>query len=466
MGDEQKNEKIGRTDLTDCRIVAGGAAAAGFHVVPRSVLGGQGDKSPGDKLNIACVGLGGEGQWNLKHCETENIVALCDVDWRVASPTFDRYSGAAKYRDYRRMLDREKDIDAVIVATPDHSHAVIAAEAMKRGKHVYGQMPLTHDVWEARQLANITDDTGVTTQMGNARHSGPDIRRACEWVWSGKLGDVREVHCWTYLPRWPQGVKRPKSKNSVPSKLDWNLWLGPAPKRAYNRAYHPFKWRGWTDFGTGALGAMGCDLLDAPFWALKLDQAPSFKVDATCTGASSESYPEASVVRYHFPARGDMPPVTVNWYDGGLQPPRPREMQASREHLGGSGVIFVGDECKMAFGPLVDGTLRGQAGPRLIPERLTHTKGRPKKQIPRVKERFDWRQDSRHEQEWIRACKKGEQPCANFGYSGPLTEMVLLGNVALLSGGYIEWDSEKMRVKTPKKANNLIRREYRKGWSL
>ena len=466
MGAEHKNEEVRRTDRTDGRFVAGGAAAAAFHAVPRSVLAGGGKKSPGEKLNIAGVGLGAEGCWNLEHCETENIVALCDVDWKVASSTFDRYSGAARYKDYRRMLDKEKDIDAVIVATPDHTHAVIAAEAMKRGKHVYCQMPLTHDVWEARQLTKIAEKTGVTTQMGNARHSGPDIRRACEWVWSGALGDVREVHCWTDLPRWPQGVKRPKGKPSVPSRLDWNLWLGPAPKHAYNPAYHPYRWRGWTEFGTGALGAMGCDLLDAPFWALKLDQAASFTVDATSTGASADSYPEASVVRYRFPARGDMPPVTVNWYDGGLQPPRPAEMPETREHVGGSGVIFVGDECKMAFGPLVDGTLRGQAGPRLMPEHLTRSKKRPKKQIPRVKERFHWREDSRHEQEWIRACKKGEQPCANFGYSGPLTEMVLLGNVALLSGGYLEWDSDSMKAKTPGKANDLIRREYRSPWSL
>ena len=436
-------------------------AAGVFSIVPRHVLGRTADKPPSEKLNIAAVGLGAMGCTNLENCHGENIVALCDVDWQTAAVAFQRYPKAAKYRDYRKMLDQEPGIDAVVIATPDHTHAVITAEAIKRGKHVYTQMPLAHDVWEARQLATLAHQSGVTTQMGNDRHSGPGVRRVCEWIWSGALGAVGEVHCWTNRPQWPQGIARPRERPTVPSRLDWDLWIGPAPVRPYHPAYHPYNWRGWQDFGTGALGAMGCHILDAPFWALKLGEADRFTVEASSRGVNDQTWPKTSTILYKFPARASLPPVTIIWYDGGRKPPRPEGWPDAREHVGSGGTFFIGEKCTMAFGALTAGTHPGQAGPRLIPEsRMTN---QPPNTIPRVK---DDRAVSQHEQEWIRACKLGRQPCSSFDYAGPLTEMVLLGNVALRSRTPIEWDRRRMEIVNNADANRHLRREYRTGWML
>ena len=434
-------------------------------VAARHVLGQARKKKPSaEKLNIACVGLGAMGADNLDACETENIVALCDVDWRMASVTFQRYPKAKRYTDYRKMLDRQKDLDAVIVATPDHTHAVITAAAMRRGKHVYTQMPLAHDIWEVRQLVQIARETKVATQMGNSRHSGADVRRVCEWIWSGVLGPVRQVHCWTNRPRWPQGMARPKAASPAPRQLDWDLWIGPAPMRPYHRAYHPYRWRGWRDFGTGALGAMGCHTLDAAFWALKLGQADRFTVEADSTGVGAESWPRASTIRYRFPARGTMPPVTLTWYDGGRKPDRPAELPDSREHVGSNGTFFYGDKGKMAFGAMVNaGPIRFVSGPQLMPESRMRSVARPREILPRVK---GWQKPGRHEQEWIRACKRGRQPCSRFDLAAPLTEMALLGNVALLTGKPIEWDAKARKVVNVPEANRHIRRAYRTGWRL
>ena len=419
--------------LSRRQLLGGASAAAAFAVVPGHVLGGKGRKAPSDKLNVAGVGLGIQGCESLENCG-ENVVAVCDVDWQVAAEGLKRFGKAAKFKDYRRMLDKQRDIDAVVVSTPDHTHAVVAAEAIRRGKHVYVQPPLAHDVWEARRLATLAREAGVVTQMGNESHSGPDIRKACEYVWGGTLGAVREVHCWTNAPCWPQGMARPKAAPPVPPKLDWDLWLGPAARRPYSPAYHPFDWRGWVDFGTGALGAMGTDLLNAPFWVLKLGEAETFTVEADSTGTTPAAWPTSSTVRFRFPARGEMPPVTVTWFDGGRKPPRPAELPATRKHVGGSGIFFLGEKCKMAMGAVIAGTRAGQAGPRLMPEALMAS-AKPKQTIPRVKfDRGMWVQRSRHEREWVAACKKGRPPCASFDTAGPLTEMVLLGNVAILAG--------------------------------
>jgi len=465
MTDRKQRAPAGTATLSRRGVLRGGLAAASVAIVPRHVLGGKGRKPPSEKLNLAAVGLGVMGCENLANCG-ENVVAVCDVDWELASVALKRYPKAARYKDYRRMLDRQRGIDAVIVATPDHTHAVITAEAVKRGKHVYTQAPLTHDVWEARRLAGLARENRVITQMGNERHSGPDIRRACEWLWSGALGDVRQVYCWTNRPQWPQGIGRPKDTLAVPRHLDWDLWLGPAPKRPYHPAYHPCTWRGWVDFGTGALGAMGCHILDAPFWALKLDKADTFTVEARSTGVNGETWPKASTIHYRFGARGEMPPVTVTWYDGGRRPPRPDDWPDTREHVGSNGTFFIGEKCTMALGALTAGTHPGQAGPRLLPESRMRTNP-PPKTIPRVRSsQRTWHERSRHEQEWVRACKKGKQPCAGFDYAGPLTEMVLLGNVALLAGKPIEWDRKKMKVTNEPDANRYLRREYRDGWAL
>ena len=421
---------------------------------------------PVNKLNIAFVGLGACGLADATKCIGHNVVALCDVDWKLSAVAMKKFPKAAKYKDYRRMLDKEKSIDAVVIATPDHTHGVITAEAMKRGKHVYTEMPMAHDVWEVRQLMRIAKDSGVITQMGNERHSGPTIRRACEMVWGGGLGAIREIHCWTNRPVWPQGDVKIKSGSSGPDDLAWDLWLGPAPKRAYNQAYHPYRWRGWLDFGTGALGAMGCHVMDGPFWAMKLAEADSFSVEAESTGASGGLYPAASTIRYRFPARGDMPPVTITWYDGGRKPAKPKGFPSERG-LGGNGSIFVGDKCSMTFGGITAGTLAGQAGPRTIPEFADITPvNKSVKKIPTVPDRYGWRIGARHIQEWLNACGKGVQPCSSFDQAGPLTEMVLLGNVALQAGEKIEWDRKQMKVTNVPAANKFIRREYRKGWSI
>ena len=464
---KQQDDKRNKS-LTRRHFLAGTAAAAGCAVVPSSVFGQRRDQStkvaPSEKLNIAGVGLGARGLGNMEKCVDANIVALCDVDWTLAATAMKRYPDAAKYKDFRRMLDQEKSIDAVLVSTPDHTHAVIAAEAMKRGKHVYVETPLAHDVWEARELARLAAETGVTTQMGNERHSGSGIRRAVEMIWGGGLGAIREVHCWTNRPQWPQGIDRPKAKTPPHAGLAWDLWLGPAAQRSYDPAYHPYRWRGWLDFGTGALGAMGCQLLDVAFWGLELGGTKSFSVEAESTGTNGETYPKASTVRYRFPARGDLPPVVINWYDGGRQPSRPEQLPYLRE-VGSNGVVFVGEQHTMMFGPTVFGTNPRQIGPRTIPEFTQIQNVRPFKKIPPVKD-SDWTKGNRHIQEWISACKTGTQPCASFEHSAPLTEMVLLGNVALASDKPIEWDSDAMRITNAPNADQLIRRPYREGWSL
>ena len=456
----------GRTLSRRRFLGASAAAAATVQIVPSCVLGAPGRKRPGSKLNIACVGLGAMGADCVNACGTENIVALCDVDWRMAAVTFKRFPKAKRYRDYRRMLDTEKSIDAVIVATPDHTHAVITAAAMKRGKHVYTQMPLTHDVWEARRLAEIARETKVATQMGNERYSGPTIRSVCEWLWDGCIGPVREVHCWTNRPQWPQGLARPKAVRGVPSHLAWDLWLGPVSARAYSPSYHPYHWRGWRAFGTGALGAMGCHVMDGAFWALKLGDAASFTVEAKSVGGTPESYPRASTIRYRFGRRGDMPPVTLTWYDGGRRPARPKEMPATREFVGSNGTIFVGDKGKLAFGALTAGTNPGQAGPRFIPESLRQSYRPPKPTIPRITGRGKWVKASRHIEDWLRACKGGRAACSAFDVAAPLTEIVLLGNVALLAGKPITWDCKAMKIVNEPQANAFIRRKYRPGWTL
>jgi len=453
------------------RFLRDGAVAAGCLIVPGSVLGTKtaggapaAKRPPSETLNIAGVGLGARGLGNMEKCHGTNIVALCDVDWGLAATALRQYPDAAKFRDFRKMLDRQRDIDAVVVSTPDHTHAVIAAEAIRRGKHVYVEPPLAHDVWEVRSLARLARQSGVATQMGNERHSSAGIRRAVEMIWGGGLGPIREVHCWTNRPQWPQGIGRPETQATPPAGLDWDLWLGPAPQRAFDPAYHPYRWRGWLDFGCGALGAMGCHLLDAAFWGLRLAEVKAFSVEAESTGVNDQTYPQASTVRYRFPARGDQPPVTITWYDGGRQPPGPEPLPYLRE-LGSNGSLFFGEEHIMIFGPTVFGTNPGQVGPRTIPEFTPVENKVPYKKIPPVNE-GNWTKGDRHIQEWISACKSGTQPCASFEHSAPLTQMVLLGNVALLAEEPIDWDGEKMRITAAPQTNRLLRREYREGWSL
>ncbi|MHC4623290.1 MAG: Gfo/Idh/MocA family protein [Planctomycetota bacterium] len=438
-------------------------AAAAFTIVPRRVLGGPRYTPPSEKLNIAGVGVGGMGKSNLKNLADENIVAVCDVDEDYAGKVFDSYPQAKKYTDFRKMLEKQKEIDAVVVATPDHTHAVISMMAIKMGKHVYCQKPLTHSVYEARMLTEAARKYKVATQMGNQGHSGEGIRLVCEWIWDGAIGEVCEVHAWTNRPVWPQGIDRPKDVPPVPAALDWDLWLGPAPQRPYHPSYLPFNWRAWWDFGTGALGDMACHVLDPVFWALKLgypkavEACHSYDVREMWKRAdNTETYPRASIVRYEFPARGGMPPVRLKWYDGGMLPPRPEELEPSRQiDKKGSGVIFVGDKGKLMCGTYGD-------SPRLIPESKMREYKRPAKTLARIEGGVGG-----HEKNWVRACKGGEPACSNFDYAGFLTEAVLMGNLAIRHPGMrLNWDGENMRVTNLPEANEYVRREYREGWTL
>jgi predicted dehydrogenase len=420
-------------------------------------LGGVGNTPPSEKLNIAGIGIGGMGKSNLRQLESENIVALCDVDHEYAAPVFKRYPKAKVYTDYRKMLDQQKDIDAVMIATPDHTHAVISMAAMRRGKHVYCQKPLTHDVYESRMLAKAAKEEGVVTQMGIQGHSGEGGRLISEWIADGAIGEVTEVDAWCSLSYYPFGhtwwsskwSRRPKDTPAVPATLDWDLWLGPAAKRLYHPAYHPGVWRCWWDFGCGMMGDRGAHTLDPVFRALKLGAPTS--VEATSVDLNPDTHPVASIVVYRFDARGDLPPVKLTWYDG-LRPPRPEELEDGRRmgHAEG-GSLFKGTKGKLVAG------VYGES-PRLIPESRMKAYDKPPKSIPRV--------NGSHEQDWVRACKTGGRAGADFEYSGPLTEMCLLGNVARRVDARIEWDAANMKVTNIPEANKYVRTPYREGWSL
>ncbi len=437
-------------------------AAAGFMIVPRHVLGGRGYSPPSDTLNIGCIGVGGKGTSDIRSCSEENIIALCDVDDTQLAQFLksDRnspeqqamYDKAAKYQDFRVMLEKEKSIDAVTVSTPDHCHAVAAMMAMKMGKHAFVQKPLTHTIKEARILAKTAKEMNVVTQMGNQGHAGEGGRLINEWIWDGAIGEVREVHCWTNRPIWPQGIDAPQEIPSVPSTLNWDVWLGPARFRPYHPAYHPFKWRGFWDFGTGALGDMGAHILDHPFWALKLGHPTT--VQASSTPFTKDSCPLAEIVTYEFPQRGDLPPVTLKWYDGGMMPPRPEGLEPGRM-MGdsGGGGIFIGSKAMLMFSTYGD-------NPRIVPEAKMKEYRRPEKTIPRS--------PGIHE-EWIEAIKAGKKSSTDFSYSGKLTEVMLLGNVAVLTQEHkttLEWDGEKMEITNLPEANEFLHFEYRTGWKL
>ncbi len=460
---DQKLNKNADKEISRRKFLGGSAiATAAFTIVPSHVLGGPGKKSPSDKLNIACVGVGGKGRTDIEGVSSENIVALCDVD-QTQYKSFEKehkdkpelmaqYEKAKRYRDFRVMLDKEKNIDAVVISVPDHNHAVIAMKAMKMGKHIYCQKPLTHTVYEARLLAKTAKETGVVTQMGNQGHASEGARLINEWIWDGAIGDVREVHAWTNRPIWPQGIERPKEIPSVPPTLDWDVWLGPAPWRPYHPAYCPFAWRGWFDFGTGAVGDMGAHILDHPYWALGLKYPET--IQSSSTPMTDDSYPMASIVHYTFPARGNKPPVKLSWYDGGLTPPRPAELEPGRKMGdGGGGVLYIGDK-----GILMHGTYGDN--PRIIPETKMKEYKRPEKTIPRSPGIY---------LEWIEAIKTGKKSTTDFSYAGPLTETMLLGNVATRmkdKNTILKWDPEKMEITNLDEANQYLKMEYREGWEL
>ncbi|HEX5220031.1 MAG TPA: Gfo/Idh/MocA family oxidoreductase [Verrucomicrobiae bacterium] len=437
------------------QFLRGAAATSGVLLLPSGVFG-RNASSPNSKLNIAGIGLGSRGAVLLRdHFNGENIVALSDVDAKKAATTFKRFPQARRYEDFRMMLDKEKSIDAVVVATPDHTHAVAAMMAIKMGKHVYCEKPLTHTVWEARQLTRAAREHRVQTQMGNQGQASEETRRLCELVWADAIGPVREVHIWTDRPArglftryWPQGIERPEETVAVPDTLNWDLWLGPAPERPYHPIYVPHDWRGWWDFGTGALGDMGCHTFDPVFRALKLGHP--ITIEARSTPVNEETYPLASTVTYQFPARDKMPPVTLHWYDGGLRPPRPKELEDGKE-MGLSGRLLIGDK-----GVILNS--------RMLPESRDKEYGDPPRVLPR---------SIGHHAEWLEACRGGKPAGSNFDWAGPLTEVVLLGNVALRpqlrvaeTMRKLEWDGPALKFTNVSKANEFLQTTYRNGWNL
>ena len=475
-----KNEKQPPTLISRRTFVGTVATAAGITIVPRHVLG-AGFQAPSDTVNVAIVGYAhGMGSSNLQAIGTntsDNIVALCDCDESEAAAASIKRRGAVekfaskavKYKDFRTMLEKQKDIDAVLVATPDHTHAVVALAAMQLGKHVYVQKPQTRTVSEARILTEAARKYKVVTQMGNQGHSEEGLRVMEEWLNAGAIGQVREVHCWTNRPIWPQGMPRPTETPAVPEGCDWDLWIGPSPMRPYHPTYHPFGWRAWQDFGAGAMGDMGCHVMDASFQVLKLG-APDSVVASLAYNflppapgqrgygqrvQYNDSYPPSSVIHLSFPARGNMPPVKLHWYDGGILPERPEDLEPDRK-LPESGTIFVGDKGKMWCETYSE-------SPRLIPESfMASFTNRPPKTLPRVPGGR-----TGHEKNWLDAIRTHGQAVSHFDYAGPFTESVLLGNVALrYPGQRLLWDAKNMKVTNVPDADQYIQHNYRAGWAL
>jgi len=483
-----------------------GSAAAAFTIVPRHVLGGRGYQPPSDMVNVAGIGVGARGaqdiagiadpdvpierparsatgqpftpeqvaemearraQWAARMAAQRerqagqqqaqqeqqprhlaNIYALCDVDTEFAAHVFKGYPKAKVYQDYRRMLDEEKEIDAVVIGTPDHTHAVIAAYAMKMGKHVYVEKPLCKTVHECRRLAQIAEETNVVTQMGNQGHATEGSRKTVEWIQSGAIGDVREVHLSTNRPIWPQGdIPRPDGV-AVPNSLDWDIWLGPAPMKPYHPEICHFNWRGLWDYGTGAMGDMGAHILDAPVWALNLG-LPT-RIQASSTRYNDEFLPLAEMLTYEFAARGNMPPVKVTWVDGGLRPVRPAELEGGRPvqdavYLGDKGVIMHASH---------------GAEPEIVPRTAMDVYEPPEPWIPRTGDIYE---------DFIDAIKNGSKSSNDFTVAAHLTEIMLLGNIAVQMtrrNTTLEYDGAKGEFTNVPEANDLLHYEYRAGWTL
>jgi predicted dehydrogenase len=467
-------------------IKNGMLATAGFYIIPRRVLG-RGYTAPSDKITIAAIGVGGKGADDINHFADSgkaNIAFLCDVDDVTAADSRKKFPQAKYYKDYREMLSREaKSIDAVSVSTPDHTHAVAAMAAMQMHKHVYVQKPLTHDIYEARMLTEAAHKYKVVTQMGNQGASGDGVRRLAEWYQAGLIGDVHTVYCYTDRPIWPQGIDRPVSASTIPSTLDFNLWLGTAPQKDYFDGLLPFNWRGWWDYGTGALGDMACHIMAPPFAVLGL----GYPVSAECSvgtryvenwhaAYSPESGPISSHITLIFEGKNGKPNVELHWMDGGIQPTRPAEL-GSNELMGdgGNGAIFIGTKGNMMCGTY-------GVNPQLLPTSRTHSDSTPQT-IMRVPGG-----DEGHYAAWIEACmagygsEKAKNLSSNFDIAGPLTESVLMGNLAIRStniqkkngenieypGRHIKllWNGPEMRITNFEEANQFVKRTYRSGWSL
>lgn len=488
---DQKNHGMSRRQF----VSTAAAAAAGLTILPSGIISAKGRIAPSDKLNIAGIGIGGMGFANLKGMNSENIVALCDVDWKYSQRVFDAYPKAAKYKDFRKMYDEmHKSIDAVVVATADHTHALAAAIGMTLGKHAFVQKPLTHSAYESRLLTRLAEKHKLATSMGNQGSSGEGVRLTCEWIWNGEIGEVTKVEAFTDRPIWPQGLNRPEKGMWVPETLDWDLFIGPAPMRPYHEIYTPWNWRGWWDFGTGALGDMACHILHPVFTALKLKYP--IKAQGSSTLLLTDCAPNAEMVKITFPERVKpkdvkvkLPQVDVTWYDGGLQPAFPEGWPAGRNmNDAGGGVIFHGTKDKLICG------CYGK-DPWLLSGR--------KPVAPKVLRRVE----TSHEQDWIRACKESPEnrveTASPFSEAGPFNEMVVMGVMAVRLQALnkeLHWNGEKMEftnigdneefkicvadgfkihdghptfnktwtdpINAKKFAAELVNHKYREGWKL
>jgi len=448
------------------------AAAAAATIVPRYVLGGANHVPPSEKVNVALVGAGGQGRTNVRNLFREadaRVIALADPiaqedmnafyyrgmagrepvcqeiekHYAAGSPGF----RCAGYEDFRVMLEKEKSIDAVLCATPDHLHAYVSILSMRAGKHVYCEKPLTHNIWEARKVAQVAKETGAATQMGNSGHSNVGIRQTCEWIWDGAIGPVREVHGWTGAAKWFTHRGLPADRPPVPAGLNWDLWLGPRQPRPYHPTYAPVKWRSYWEFGTSMIGDMACHNLDPAVWALDL-HAPAH-VEACGSQVDPVTTPAGGIYRFQFGTRGQQPPVKVVWYDGGLRPERPADLP-EEDAMGSNGVLFIGDRgvlmCPGWGGP-----------PTLLPEARMDAYRRPPKTLPRSKG---------HHRDWLDACKGGPPASASFEYGARITELVLLGNVAMRAGKRIDWDGAAMKATNAPEADQYLHSSYRPGWEL
>src|SRR5262245_9221387 len=442
-----------RKGISRRRFVGHVAAGMAFTIVPGHVLSRRGRMAPSDKLNIACIGVGGMGANDVRGVgKTENIYALCDVDDRQAQRSVTAFPLAKRFKDFRVLFDKEaKNIDAVTVSTPDHFHTIAGMTAMKLGKHVRIQKPLARTLWEVKQLEDMARKSKVATQMGNQGHAEEGTRLIREWVEAGAIGTVREIQLWTNRPIWPQALDRPLDEFYTPTWLDWDVWLGPAPERPYHPAYAPFKWRGWWDFGTGALGDIACHSMDASFWALDLGYPT--RIEAESTKLFSESAPACSRISYSFAAKGNRAAVTVVWRDGSLYPPRPKEITDPLAWpFDTSGQLWIGDSGKLVAG------IYGE-NPRLLdPAKQAEVTAHPVPQkYPRTEGSYA---------EWIAACKGGTPAGSNIpDHSGPLTEMVLLGNLAVRTAQPIDVNPQTGAVLTPGIPEEYMKPRYRQGWS-
>lgn len=485
MKDNSNEKRFSRRKFLGATAVT----AAGVTILPSNVIAGFGHKAPSDKLNIACVGIGGMGRHDISNMTTENLVAMCDVDWSYAAKTLNDFPKARRFKDWRKMYDEMgKDFDAVLVATADHTHAIIAANAITMGKHVYVQKPLTHSVYESRLLTKLAEKYQVATQMGNQGASALGTNLTVDWLWNNEIGEVTRVDACSDRPIWPQGLNRPVQEDMVPKTLDWDLFTGPAAMRPFNEVYHPWNWRGWWDYGTGALGDMACHILHTVFEGLQL-KYPT-KVQGTSTTVMADACPTAEKVIYTFPERGKkdklkLPELKVNWYDGGLTPPRPEGFDGKDLT---NCTIFYGTKDIMVHGSHGGEPVLASGRVPKAPEKLRRIK-------------------VSHQQDWIRACKESPEnrvkPISDFSAAGPFNEMVVMGVLAVRLQGLkkeLDWDGENMRftniganeelkfrlkddfsihnghptwnnkdtdpVNAQKFAEELIKHTYRNGWKL